>query len=249
MNSAKITYEFCQYLSENVKVPITKIKSGRNFIQIMHDINSNEFIDFMNITINGFDNSVKVRSFLRKRYSACSNLDPIRRFTIQEWKDFFNDIHSKSPISFTQFSRSTFRKLSFGYFQKIPFILQFNCKKEVEIEKSAEFYMIGRIRLQAQVVDDEFWWSYPCRVEFANSKIESLEISDKGKELLAKFKLEPKDTTQIFTISPLFTENIRLLEHFSCQGNLELLIQSNLNQEPRLRVNLNSPKKDFLYIL
>ncbi len=246
----KDALDLCHYLSENSGVPYEYIGITGSLLVGLQNEESD-----IDLIVYGYENSIKIRKVIKENFQN-QNQDekhPLCAYSMENYRDLYKSRAKGSSISFQKFLQYEVRKLHQGKFRTRDFFIRFlehsnrdNYKKENQFE-NRKIKNFGRIGISGEIVNDEFWWTTPSRVQIADVTIQnSNKLIHDIHDLLKQYSLKITDIYQIISLRGRFTENVRLLERFHVFGSLELVIQN--KKEPFLQLSLGTSSKDYFYL-
>ncbi|MHA1720661.1 MAG: hypothetical protein ACTSWX_12205 [Promethearchaeota archaeon] len=245
----KDALDLCKYLSENSGVSFENIGiTGSLLVGLQKDDSDIDLI------VYGYENSIKIRKVIKENFQNQDNTYQLRPYTAHEFRNLYKTRASGSDISFQKFLQYEFRKLHQGKFRNRDFFIRFleyskreEYKRENQFEKRI-ITSLGRVNLSGEVINDEFWWTTPSRVQITDITLKnSKTLIHETDDLLRKNNLKITDVYQIVSLRGRFTENVRLLERFQAYGSLELVIPN--KNESFLQISLGASSEDYFYLL
>jgi len=244
----KDALDLCLYLSKNSGVSYEYIGITGSLLVGLQNEESD-----IDLIVYGYENSIKIREVIKENYQKNDDKHPLRAYSIENYRELYKSRANGSNISFQTFLQYEVRKLHQGKFKKRDFFIRFlehsnrnDYKNENQFE-NRKIKSLGRIRLSGEVVNDEYWWTTPSRVQIAdvsiqNSNMLMLDVHD----LLRNYYLNITDIHQIISLRGRFTENVRLLERFHVSGSLELVIPN--EKDPYMQISLGTFPEDYFYL-
>ena len=166
-------------------------------------------------------------------------------------KALYHARKDNSGISFIEFLKYAVRKLDQGKFRGKDFFIRFfeNDDRDIYCKNNTfahqKLLNLGKIKISGEVRGDQHWWMTPAWVEIGNIQIEDKsELCPNYSELLTQYDLHLPSIWRTFTLRGRFIENIRLLEHFTGYGTLELIVPE--KEPPYLQIAFGATATDYL---
>ncbi len=246
-NLGQISVKFCEILSTKSNVDI-KYFGITGSVALGLDDNKSD----IDIIVYGFENSVKVRNTIKKKFlEKLEKSNPIRKYNLEELEKLYHFRAKNLPITFSQFQSFEQNKLHQGYFHNHEFFIRyFTHLKHSDYAKFNQFYLrkiskLGRIQCQGKVTDDQFSWSTPSLLNIQIEKIQFFSLHNNSKNNKS-FNINHKlgEITQLFSLRGRFTENLITNQKFELLGTLELITHKDKNQ--LFQIALGSNTKDYL---
>jgi len=244
----KDALDLCNYLSEKSGVSYEYIGITGSLLVGLQNEQSD-----IDLIIYGYENSIQVRKVIKENFQIQDEKHALCTYSIEDYRDLYKSRAKGSSISFQKFLQYEVRKFHQGKFRNRDFFIRFleysnrnEYKKENQFE-NRKIMILGRIGLSGEVVNDEYWWTSPSRVQIADISIQNsnMLIPDVH-DLLRNYYLNITDINQIISLRGRFTENIRLLERFHVLGSLELVIPN--EKDPYLQISLGTSPEDYYYL-
>ncbi len=244
----KDAFDLCYYLSENSGISYKYIGITGSLLVGLQNEESD-----IDLIVYGYENSINIRKVIKENFQNQDEKHPLCAYSMDDYRELYKSRAKGSNISFQKFLQYEVRKLHQGKFRTRDFFIRFlehSNRDEYKCENQFENRIIkslGRISLSGEVVNDEFWWTTPSRVQIADVAIQnSNKLIPDAHNLLRNNNLKITDISQIISLRGRFTENIRLLERFNVSGSLELVIPN--ERDPYMQISLGTSPEDYFYL-
>lgn len=244
----KDALDLCHYLSENSGVSMEYIGITGSLLVGLQNEESD-----IDLIVYGFENSIKIRKVIKENFQNQDEKHPLCAYSMENYRDLYKSRAKGSSISFQKFLQYEVRKFHQGKFRNRDFFIRFlehsnrdNYKNDNQFE-NRKIKNLGRIILSGEVVNDEYWWITPSRVQIADVTIQnSNKLIPDAHDLLRNNNLKIADIYQIISLRGRYTENVRLLERFKVSGSLELIIPN--EKDPYMQISLGTSPEDYFYL-
>lgn len=244
----KDAHDLCLYLSKNSGVAYENIGITGSLLVGLQNEESD-----IDLIVYGYENSIKIRKVIKENFQKQNEKPPLSAYSIEDYRELYKSRAKGSSISFQKFLQYEVRKLHQGKFRNRDFFIRYlehsnrdNYKNENRFENRI-IKSLGRISISGEVVNDEYWWITPSRVQIADVAIKNAnELIPDVNDLLKKKNLKITDIHQIISLRGRYTENVRLLERFHVFGFLELVIPD--EKDPYMQISLGASPEDYFYL-
>jgi len=244
----KDALDLCIYLSEKSGVAYENIGITGSLLVGLQNEESD-----IDLIVYGYENSIKIRKVIKENFQNQDENYPLHAYSMENYRDLYKSRAKGSSISFQKFLQYEIRKIHQGKFRNRDFFIRFlehsnrnEYKNENQFE-NRKIKSLGRIGLSGEVINDEFWWTTPSRVQIADVTIlNSKMLMHDAHDLLRFHNLKITDIYQIISLRGRFTENVRLLERFHIWGPLELVIPN--GKDPYMQISLGTSPEDYFYL-
>ena len=244
----KDALDLCNYLSKKSGVPYEYIGITGSLLVGLQNEESD-----IDLIVYGYENSIKIRKVIKENFQKQDEKHTLHAYSIEDYRDLYKSRANGSSISFHKFLQYEVRKLHQGKFRTRDFFIRYlehsnrdDYKKKNQFE-NRKIKNLGRIVISGEVVNDEYWWTTPSRVQIANVAIQKSKMLIPDVHDLLRIKnLKITDIYQIISLRGRFTENARLLERFHVSGSLELVIPN--GKDPYMQISLGTSPKDYFFL-
>ncbi|MHA1646388.1 MAG: hypothetical protein ACTSVL_02345 [Promethearchaeota archaeon] len=244
----KDAHDLCLYLSKNSGVSYEYIGITGSLLVGLQNEESD-----IDLIVYGYENSIKIRKVIKENFQNQNKKHPLHAYSMENYRDLYKSRAKGSSISFQKFLQYEVRKLHQGKFRNRDFFIRYlehsnreEYRKENQFENRT-IKSLGRISISGEVVNDEYWWTTPTRVQIADITIKNaVELIPNVNDLLKKNSLKITDIHQIISLRGRYTENVRLLERFHVFGSLELVIPK--EKDSYMQISLGTSPKDYFYL-